>query len=115
MLDHARVWADLLLLNIFSKYLCNGPLFTTGDSKIDRTISLSCMSFEILQSSIQYAGLLGRWATRLIDQVSHVPSFFFIIYYRLWALKTLYTYFYKVIKKIERIFAKNFARDYKKK
>ena len=30
------------------------------------------------------------------------------------ALKTLYFYFCKVIKKIERIFAKNFARNYEK-
>ena len=45
--------------------------------------------------------------------------FFFIVSYRLRALKTLYFYFFKVIKKIkkliERIFAKNFARNYEKK
>ena len=62
-----------------------------------------------------------RWFAGSMGHTTHRPSvscskfFFFIIYYRLWALKTLYTYFYKVIKKIERIFAKNFARDYKKK
>ena len=40
--------------------------------------------------------------------------FFFIISYRLRALKTLY--FCKIIKKIiERIFAKNVARNYEKK
>ena len=36
---------------------------------------------EIRQSSIEYAGLMGRWDKQLINQVSDVPSIisFFII------------------------------------
>ena len=42
---------------------------------------------------------LGRWDKRLIDQASDVPSiiFFFIISYKLRALKTLYFYFCNLI------------------
>ena len=41
---------------------------------------------------------------------------FFFTFYRLRALKTLYFYFCKFIKKkIETVFAKNFARNYEKK
>ena len=47
-----------------------------------------------------------------------VPLFFYT-FYRLRALKTLYFYFCnfikKIRKKIERIFAKNFARNHEKK
>ena len=33
--------------------------------------------FKIQQSSIYYAGSLGRWNNHIIDQVSDVPSVFF--------------------------------------
>ena len=70
--------------------------------------------------NILYAGLLGRWDKRLVVQASDVPSiFFFIISYSLSALKTLYFHFCNFIKemkkKIERVFAKNFARSCEKK
>ena len=56
---------------------------------------------KIRQSSILYAGSMGRWDKRLIDQVSHVPSIIFLIMsYRLRALKTLYFYSCKFIRKI---------------
>ena len=60
---------------------------------------------EIQQSSIYYAGLLGRWDKWLIDQASDVPSIiFFIISYRLRALKTLYFNFGEVFcKKLWKI------------
>ena len=76
-------------------------------------------SLKIRQSTIYYAGLLGRRSKRIVDQASDVPSIFFIISYRLRALKTLYFHFCNFIKKIEklieRVFAKNFARFYEKK
>ena len=60
---------------------------------------------------------MGPWDERLIDQASDVPSIiFFIISYRLRTLKTFY--FCKFMKnsyKIEKIFARNFARNYEKK
>ena len=34
-------------------------------------------TLKIRQSSISYAGSLGHWDERLIDQVSDVPSIFF--------------------------------------
>ena len=50
--------------------------------------------------SLQYAGLLGWWYKRLVDQASDVPSmFFFIISYGLRVLKTLYFHFCDFIKK----------------
>ena len=53
--------------------------------------------------------MLGRWDDHLIKEVSDVPSIiFFIISYRLRALKT-------IRKKIEMIFENNFARNYEKK
>ena len=36
-------------------------------------------SFEIRQSTIYYAGLLGRWDKRIVDQESDVPSIIFFI------------------------------------
>ena len=58
---------------------------------------------------------MGRWDERLINQASDVPSICFFI---IRALKDLYFYFCKFIKKnqkiIETIFAKNFARFYEK-
>ena len=53
---------------------------------------------------------------QLIDQVSDVPRIiFFIITYRLQALKAHDFYFYRIIKKvrklIETIFSKNFAKN----
>ena len=47
---------------------------------------------------------------------SDVPSiiFFSISSYRHWAFKMFYFYFCKVIKRIDRIFAKNLARNYEK-
>ena len=66
---------------------------------------------EIRQSTIYYAGSLGRWDKRLVDQASDIPSifFFFIISSRLRALKTIIFFFV-----ILRVFAKNFARFFEK-
>ena len=74
----------------------------------------------IWQSSIFYPGSLGWWDEQLIDQASDVPSIiFFIISYRLRSTQNSLFYFLqnykKVRKKIEIIFAKNFARLYEKK
>ena len=50
-----------------------------------------------------------RWDEGLIDQASDVPSIiFFIIFYRLMALKTLY--FYYIIKKLENKWKRFFLR-----
>jgi hypothetical protein len=58
--------------------------------------------------------LLGQWDKRLVNEASEIPSNFFKISYRLRALKTLSFHFCdfqkKNLKKIERVFAKNFAR-----
>ena len=71
---------------------------------------------EICQSTIYYAGLLGRYDKRIVDQKSDVPIIIFFILFRLRALKTLYFDFCNVInkmrKKIEMISAKNFARNH---
>ena len=37
------------------------------------------VSYEICQSTIYYAGLLGRWDKRIVDQESDVPSIIFLI------------------------------------
>ena len=59
---------------------------------------------EIRQSTIYYAGLLGRWDKRIVDQESDVPSIIFLYtFYRLRALKTLYFYFCNFIKKNKKI------------
>jgi hypothetical protein len=59
---------------------------------------MSYMKFDNLQYNT-----LGRWVKRLIDQVSDVPSIiFFIISHRLRAIKNLYLYFCKVIKKMKK-------------
>jgi hypothetical protein len=51
------------------------------------------------------------WAKRLVDQASEVPRiFFFTISYRLRALKTLYFYFCKFIKKKHRNKLKQFLQ-----
>ena len=58
---------------------------------------------KIRQSTIYYAGLLGRWDKQIVDQESDVPSIiFFYTFYRLRALKTLYFYFCNFIKKIRK-------------
>ena len=66
--------------------------------------------------------MLVRWFTRTNDSSTKrlmFQVFFFIISYRLRALRTLYFYFCKFIKKIEKLietmFAKNFARNCEKK
>ena len=54
----------------------------------------------IMKSDNRQCNTLGRWDKRLIDHASDVPSIiFFIISYTLRALKTLYFYFCKFIKK----------------
>ena len=58
---------------------------------------------EIRQSTIYYAGLLGQWDKRIVDQESDVPSITFIYtFYRFRALKILYFYFCNFIKKIRK-------------
>ena len=55
--------------------------------------------------------MLGRWVICPSNQASEVPSIiFFIISYRLRALKTLYFYFCKFIKKNWNDFCKEFCR-----
>ena len=52
---------------------------------------------QIRQSTILYDGLLGRRDKRLIDKAFDVQSIiFFIISYRLGALKILYFYYKKI-------------------
>ena len=58
---------------------------------------------EIRQSTIYYAGLLGRWYKRIVDQESDIPSIISLYtFYRLRALKTLYFYFCIFFKKINK-------------
>ena len=73
---------------------------TFNPIKITYSFQLQLISIPIFKSvNLQY-NTLGRWDKRLIDQAFDVPSIiFFIIFYRLRALKTLYFYFCKVIKK----------------
>ena len=62
--------------------------------------------FEIRQSTIYYAGLLGRWYKRIVDQESDVQSVTFsYTFYRLRVLKTHYFYFcnFIYIKKINKL------------
>ena len=40
---------------------------------------ISEISLKIRQSTIYYAGLLGRWDKRIVDQESDVPSIIFFI------------------------------------
>ena len=76
-----------------------------------------CLCFEIRQSTIYYAGLLGRWDKWIVDQGSDVPSLiFFCTSYRdrppwLRALKTLYFYFCNFMKKKKwKGFCKEFCK-----
>ena len=56
---------------------------------------------EMKSDNLQFSTLV-RWDKWLVDQASDVPSIFFIISHRLRALKTLYFYFSKFIKKIKK-------------
>ena len=38
------------------------------------------VSYEICQSTIYYAGLLGRWDKQIVDQESDVPSIIFVYF-----------------------------------
>ena len=71
--------------------------------------------YALKSDNLQYDELV-RWVAGTNDS-SDVPSIiFFIISYRLRALKTLYFHFCNFIKKlIERVSANNFARFYEKK
>ena len=77
------------------------------------------MTVELKSVNLQY-DTLGRWVdgpnNSLTKRLMFQVLFFFIISYRLRALKTLYFYFCKVIKKkkIERMFAKNLQEIMKK-
>ena len=72
----------------------------------------------ILKSDNLQYNMLVHWDKWLVNQASDVLRIvFFILSSRLRALKSLYFCFYfcKFRKKIETIFAKNLARNYKKK
>ena len=79
---------------------------------------ISCLQF-IKSDNLQ--STLVRWANGTMGQTTHHPSiwhskyFFFIISYRLMALKTLCFHFGNLIKKNKRVYAKSFARFYEKK
>ena len=47
-----------------------------------KNLSLRCMAHlpKIRQSTMKYAGSLGRWDDRLINQASDVPSIIFFIF-----------------------------------
>ena len=61
------------------------------------------VTFEIRRSTIYYAGLLGRWDKRIVDQESDVPSIIFVnTFYRIRALKTLNFIFCNFIKEIKK-------------
>ena len=51
---------------------------------------LSSFTIEIRQSTIEYAGLLGRWDEWLIDQVSDAPSIFSFHYFLQDSLQKLF-------------------------
>ena len=61
--------------------------------------SLKERDLNINQSTILYAGSLGRQDKRLINQASDVPSiiFFLTISYRLGALKALYFHYKEIL------------------
>ena len=49
------------------------------DSAPESQKKLQCSGLKIRQSTIYYAGLLGRWDKRIVDQDSDVPSIIFHI------------------------------------
>ena len=51
---------------------------------------------EICQSTIYYAGLLGRWDKRIVDQASDVPS---IIFFHDFLQNSLQKYFFIKLQK----------------
>ena len=69
---------------------------------------------EMKSDNLQFSTLV-RWDKWLVDQASDVPSIFFIISHRLRALKTLYFYFSKFIKKIKKINWIDFCKEFCKK
>ena len=67
------------------------------------------LALEIRQSTVYYAGLLGQWEKRSVDQEFDVPSIIFLdTFYRLGALKTLYFHFCNSIKKNLKGFCNKF-------
>ena len=59
---------------------------------------------EIRQSTIHYAGLLGRWDKPIVDKESVFQVLFSYTFYRLRALKTCYFYFCNFINKNKKIY-----------
>ena len=53
--------------------------------------------FEIRQSTIYYAGLLGRWDKRIVDQESDVPSIIFFILFIDWGNSNLFIFIYVIL------------------
>ena len=105
----------LMLLIRYGSRLLFGQLIQIG---LDLSYCISAR-LQIRQFITWYAGFLGGWDKWLVDQASDFPSIFFIISYRLRALKTLYFHFCNFIKKnqekFECVSAKDFARFYEKK
>ena len=54
-------------------YICN-QICEGKETKLDL---LSCVRSKIRQSTIWYAGSLGRWDKRLVKKASDVPSIIF--------------------------------------
>ena len=83
----------------------------------DKSTSVCLGDMDHKSNNLQYNTLVC-WANgtnkSLTKRLMFQLFFFFIISYRLRALKTLYFHFCNLIKKI-RIFAKNFERFYEKK
>ena len=84
-----------------------------------KTKQLRDLLVKILKSDNLQYNTLARWVDGKNDSSTKLlmfqALFFFIISYRLRALKTFYFYYKKVKKLIETIFEKNFARNYEKK
>ena len=72
------------------QYLGHRRLTTTSVVFSWCLLEMNAIWHEIRQSIIYYAGLLGRWDKRIVDQESDVPSIIsFYTFYRLRALKFL--------------------------
>ena len=88
---------DWFLMYNFSLSFCySWPSFDRTSPKLSRSSACRCgcrrtiwvrkkyekkcpSSLEIRQSTIYYAGLLGRWNKRIVDQESELPSIFFFM------------------------------------
>ena len=79
-------------------------------------LMLLCLCpIEIRQSTIYYAGLLGRWDKWIVDQASDVPSIIFLRLFIDLGHSKLFTFIFVFLEKNKQIDWKYFCKEFCKK